>query len=746
MVSEFNPFLPNFLLGLNLGTGEFKITCPGLHAILATLVVSSSVNTAVDLGLIVDRNTTYNTSSKHISTGSTSIHVSVVFNLKEGQTLQLRVTSSPIATLQLSRWSTLSIWNIGPLSTTMSDFSRIVMAASISVAGGKVTDSLIKSSGVTQVKTAYSSSLVNTNDNSILCAASKVYLAFVSLRLKINSLRHFTITSKVQVGSSAEVLSSSTVNSGSGQFYETMSMGFVLKCDKRKLISIEIQHNTQAAESLDILAGSSLALIESRLAYPDLVGAKSRADNVEFTAGGGSKELKSWSVSMGRDCREGKQFSESTGRFRAHEPGIYFVSANVEFSTTSVPTTSVSLSIAVNGLIQDKSPLTRYIGNPANIETLSISCLLNLEEDDHVSLIIQSPGATGQLQIETSSGFFIAHIGKTSLIPAFSSYLTKEFSTSESTTNVVSSNLTKGMSSSHSSFLSGEWVRNDIAGTFSAPVAGAYMVTCTVTLNDTAPSSNVAYYAVQIVGSNSIKRAMFDECYSSSSSTRDFFTLNAGGVLNLAKGDIIGCQLTNGKSGSIRVITAGFSAALIQYSGSGTGFNTYTADASILAKVEGYVPIILYTTTPGFPYFETDTKNLVESNGKYTADTSSVLFISGYVGIQNGADSDKTYQATLRREIEGITKYSSNTVGVGTVKRGSAPKFSLSFTGLYQVSVGTVTSLVVRANPDDNLWKIDKGTGWSLYSFPNDSPRQPGILDGRTINDQIKKGAPYFVR
>ena len=628
----------------------------------------------------------------------------------------------------------------------MSDYSRTINATSTNVASGKVTDNLVKASGINQVNTAFPTSLIEQSDNTILCYDSKVYLTFLSLRLKITSAKNFTITSKVLVGSSEEVMSSSTVESGLGWFYETMSMGFVLKCDNRKLLSVEIRHNAQAGESVDILEGSSLALIESRLAYPELVGMKSKGDTVEFTAGGGSKELSSWSISMGGDYREGKQFSENTGRFTAHTTGIYYVSTSIEFSATSAPSTSVSVSVAINSVVSTKSSLTKYIGHPSDVETLSISGLLKLEKDQYVSLIIQSPAATGQLQIKTSSGFFVAHMGQTSLIPAFSAYLVNEFSTSDATINVVSSNLTTDSEIIQSSFLKGEWVRDDVAGTFTAPLAGAYIVICTATLNDTAPSSSVAYYEVRIVGSNTNRRGMFDEWYSKNSSTRDFFTLNTAGVLNLALGDTVGCQLINGKSGSIRVITAGFSAALLQYSGLGTGFNTYIADASTLSGDTGYIPITKYTTTAGFPYFETDTKHLVESNGLFTADISGVLFLSGNVGIESGADTDKTYQATLKTDIESVTTYGNVAYGISSITRGSVETFSIGFTGLYEMSIGTVTSLVVVANPDDNLWKIDKGTGWSLYSFPNDSPRQPGVLDGRTSTDQIKKGAPYFVR
>ena len=739
-----------FFIGLKLGTGEFKVTCTGIHVILATLIMSSAASTNVDVRLIVDGMTTYNVSSKYITSSSLSMHVSVILNLNESQSLQLWITSNPVTYLQLSKWSTFSIWNINPLSATLADYSRIVTEGSIDVpTSGAVTSSLTQSLGTSQVNTSFYTTPVSitlqSGDNNILCSEAKLYLALVSLRLKVVSWRNFTVTSKLTVGSASDVLSSSTTLSDTGHFYETMTTGTVLKCDKRKTISVSIEHATQVNESVSILEGSSLALIEARQAYPELVAAKNQGDTVEFPVGGGVKELNSWSILSGSNYREGKHFNQNTGRFTADKTGIYYVSTNVEYSATSAPSTSVSLSIAVNGVAAELSPITKYLGEPSDVETLSISGLLKLEKDQHVSVFIQSPGATGKLTILGSSGFFVAHMGQASLIPAFSAYLTNEIVTSDTTINIVSSNLTTNSDMFQYAFLSGEWVRNDESGTFAAPLAGTYIVSCTALLNNTAPSSNVAYYELRIVGSNIDRRGMFHEWYSKASSARNFFTLSTSGVVNLASGDIIGCQLTNGKSGSIRVTSAVFSAALLQYSGSGIGFNTYIKDPSVFVDHNDYALVDKYTTAAGFPYFETDANLLVESNGRFTADRSGVLFISGNIGICCDADSDKTYLAQLKTEVESNVTYSDK-IGITSVVRGLAPKIALSFAGLYEMSVGTVTSLVVKAVANDPSWRINSGSGWSLYTFPNNSPRQPGVLDGRTSSDQPMKGAPYFSR
>eukprot|EP00794_Sanderia_malayensis_P003190 gene3190-3661_t len=359
----------------------------------------------------------------------------------------------------------------------------------------------------------------NPSNRGIFIATANIILSCTSLIGKqvtisiYSQAASFSITSRIITGSN-RVGCSNTKTS------VTVSLSSALDLLKIQSISVSVKTNVS---SVTILPGSNFAVCQLMIFYPGMLGRLTATASYSTV---GWQTLRGWKTN---EIKGGYDFLSSlnatTGQYRVPIDGIYLVSTNIVVNDLS----QVEALVSTGGKIDIANGMYIKIGNPTPVMTLNIAGIIELQRNDELSVMLNSPSDT-DWSVKENSGFSIAYVGRNS--HCFRAYLPVSIK--------VSSNGWIGTSNWHAQLVYGS-AFTPASGKFKIPVSGVYYTTASLILENADSEVQNSYFqmAIKVNGEvvNSLKAHRSGP--KRTPSRRRYYPLFISGSYRAARGDIV---------------------------------------------------------------------------------------------------------------------------------------------------------------------------------------------------------------
>eukprot|EP00794_Sanderia_malayensis_P015994 gene15994-17605_t len=713
------------LTGFTKSNGKFTTICTGVYILTANIIFEGPVG---DYSV----STVFNEKSSIVGSvhmgkaGVVTVNVYQAFSLPKGTTVDIDFTSNAgqIKVLQQSSWSMVFL---GSTSSNTQEFASF-LTSTVEFTGGQWLElpGLLRDSATQTAMGTSSGQLIMPSNlalidtkNFVITDQTELYYVFAHLvysgnATNVEALLGVSADKTTLTGKEGVYGSMTKISNQDG----TMSLSGILHIRKQEHFSIFIK-TSNPNDRFTVRNTSFISVVRMRY----IVSAFSARIETKITyQKSGWNEIKGpWLIETSGLFSYGKDFSSTTGRFTASHTGVYLVSANIQINKGDGAV--IALVLAKNGLVDPGNGLYSENGEPSAKTTLNMYGTLSVKTGDQLSLFAYKSNAL-DWEVDLRSGFSITYVGPNWAIHGFHAVYANDTTIStlgyvEMTDWTLASPYTTMTFYNNIGFSSTR---------YTSSYDGVYFVAANVLLrNVSIPSAAYGAGLFEILayvnGRQTTSIGLEDSNPSFADNSRDYFTLNFGGVVRIQKGEYLSLFLRSTADASYTISRqSGFSVALVSmYSHAhNQGLLGSNNVISYVASPNVWVGIADLSTSSTIPgRFIAGTGAIHAPTFYYRVDEPGIYLISGNFRLDAAGGSLFEIQA----EIDSQSSKVYGLYAVETSPKGT--KYSLSFAGSLYLTFGQQLKIMVRSSK--STYAIDAGSSFSIIKLQLDK-HFPGVV------------------
>ncbi|XP_065191350.1 uncharacterized protein LOC135822498 [Sycon ciliatum] len=425
----------------------------------------------------------------------------------------------------------------------------------------------------------------------------------------------------------------------------------------------------------------------------------------------------------------------SKGYYKIPQSGIWYLSGNLRLNAAGGRYTR--LVLAINGQYTLNGGLHSITGPPsASYYTLHVAGAIQVTAGQTISMWLYS-NSDPSYSVDTESSFSAFFLGAPNLFPGFNVDMAGSVRRGRGVQRPASFRTT----GANGLFSSVPATNLDLrTGTFTAPYAGVYLVSCSLRLDN----AGTGYFRtmISINGSLSTTQPTLS-AVKSGSLHASYHTTNIFGALQLAKGAKIApvTQSTADTSWNFQH-ESGWSAVYIGAAGQVSGMTSKGAYSRRVTNLGGRWLQLGYwdVSAPGFfgdEYFQ-------PYGGRYTTPNAGKYYVSANIRLDN-VDSGYIYSKILiNNNLSGRSRITSL---MGNQVSGGQPN-TLSMSGVLYLPAFTYISIAIVASSDNDFMINGDSTFSVIYLGTNDNPecvKGGPVIAVHPLDTQVFVGDPLVL-